>query len=52
MKEYIKPTLEVENIVIKSSIMSVSDAKGEYSDQPLKVKVFDFEVDDLDDVEF
>lgn len=50
MKKYIKPAIEVENITVDSSIMSISDQKGEYSGQPLKSKLFDFE-EEADDEE-
>lgn len=43
MKKYIKPAIEVENITVDSSIMSISDQKGVYSGQTLKSKLFDLD---------
>ena len=43
MKKYIKPTLDIENITMDSSIMVGSEIKGYYEGQPLKSKEFDFE---------
>lgn len=51
MKKYIKPTLDIENITMDSSIMVGSEVKGEWKPSLiLKSKEFDFE-DETDEEE-